>query len=78
MTECGGSKLPSYGTQSRNERSSMAMSPLKSSPTVPSTKICPKKKEGMGEGGLSEGRGAEWRDTVLNGSLQSLLDRWLW
>lgn len=32
--------LPSYGTQSRKEMSSMAMSPLKSSPTVPSIKIC--------------------------------------
>lgn len=36
---------PSYGSQFRKERSSMAMSPVKSSPTVPSIKICDRKNE---------------------------------
>lgn len=31
--------IPSYGSQFRKERSSMAMSPVKSSPTVPSIRI---------------------------------------
>lgn len=37
--------LPSYGWQFRKERSSMAMSPVKSSPTVPSIKICMRKNK---------------------------------